>query len=155
MKFRTAYSGAATIATATGNGREDVYQYQMVNGKKTLVKTGDTNVYNLIQESLEETLVENILQRATAGDEGALERYASMYFDATQLPNSIAEAQQQIVAIKEQFYDLPVEKRAMFSHNPDTYVHEYGTETWATKMGYIVSRETPKPITETKEEKHE
>ena len=154
MKFRTAYSGAKTIATATGNGREDVYQYEMVNGRKTLKKTGDTNVYALIQESLEETLVENILQRATAGDEGALERYASMYFDATQLPSSIAEAQQQIVAIKEQFYDLPVEKRAMFSHNPDTYVHEYGTETWATKMGYV-SRETTKPVAELKEEQNE
>lgn len=155
MKFRTAYSGAATIAAATGNGREDVFQYHMKNGKKTLEKTGDTNVYALIQESLEETLVENILQKATAGDNGALERYASMYFDATQLPSSIAEAQQQIVAIKEQFYDLPVEKRAMFSHNPDTYVHEYGSETWATKMGYTVSNETTKEVAKPKEKTDE
>ena len=68
------------------------------------------------------------------------------------MPATIAEAQQKIVQIQNEFYDLPVETRAMFSHNADTYVHEYGTESWAKKMGLTknVSRETPP--TEVKED---
>ena len=129
----------------------------MVKGQKKLIKTGTTSVYDIIQSELEDSKVENIIKRATAGDETALERYATMYFDSTQMPTTIAEAQQKIVAIQNEFYDLPVDKRAMFSHNADTYVHEYGTEAWAKKMGLTkdVSHETPKPV-ETKEtEKNE
>lgn len=152
MKFATAYNRPVTIPADTGDGTTPVFEYQMIKGQKKLIKTGTTSVYDLIQSELEDSKVENIIKRATAGDETALERYATMYFDSTQMPATIAEAQQKIVQIQNEFYDLPVETRAMFSHNADTYVHEYGTESWAKKMGLTknVSRETPP--TEVKED---
>lgn len=148
MSFYTAYNRPVTVPADTGDGTTPVYEYKMVKGHKELVKTGTTSVYDLIQSELEDSKVENIIKRATAGDETALERYATMYFDSTQMPATIAEAQQKIVQIQNEFYELPIDKRAMFSHNADTYVHEYGTEAWARKMGLTkdVSRETPKPV---------
>lgn len=150
MKFATAYNRPQTIPADTGDGTAPVFEYQMEKGVKKLIKTGTTSVYDLIQSELEDTKVENIIKRATAGDENALERYAAMYFDSTQMPSTIAQAQEKIVQIQNEFYDLPVETRAMFSHNPDAYVHEYGTETWARKMGFMkeVSRETKEPVKE-------
>lgn len=121
------------------------------HGHKTLAESGSTNTYAMIQEHLEETLIENILRRAELGDEEALNRVNGQYLDTTDMPKSLAEAQNKIIAIKNEFEKLPIELRRQFDFSPEKYIQEYGTEPWMKTMGFIKDPE-PETKTEKKEE---
>ena len=64
-KFRSAYSGQVRHTSLTGNGHEPGYEYKVTDEGRELVKTGETDVYALIQSRLDETKIENIIKRAT------------------------------------------------------------------------------------------
>lgn len=136
MKFATAYNPKKTEPAPAGDKFEVTYEMDIdENGHKVLSKSERMeNVYEKIQESLEETKIENIIRRALAGDETALAVTHGEYFDATNAPRSLAEAQQMIIHASEEFYGLPIEVREKFDHSLEMYVHEYGTETWIEKM---------------------
>lgn len=120
------------------------------NGHKTLAESGSTNTYAIIQEHLEETLIENILRRAELGDEEALNRVNGQYLDTTDMPKTLAEAQNKIISIKNEFEKLPIELRREFDFSPEKYIQEYGTEPWMKTMGFIKD-----PIPEVKPEEKE
>lgn len=121
------------------------------NGHKTLAESGSTNTYAIIQEHLEETLIENILRRAELGDDEALNRINGQYLDTTDMPKTLAEAQNKIISIKNEFEKLPIDLRREFDFSPEKYIQEYGTEPWMRTMGFIKD-----PIPEVKpEEKKE
>lgn len=63
--FRTAYSGQQRAYSLTGDGHEPEYEYKVTDKGKELVKTGETDMYALIQSRLEETKIENIIKHAT------------------------------------------------------------------------------------------
>lgn len=125
-----------TIQGSTaGEKEETTYEIQVdVRGHKKLVESGKTNVYDLIQESLEETKIENIIRRALGGDQEALAVMHGQYIDVTEAPKTLAEMQQAIIAATNEFNKLPLEYRAKFNHSPEQFVAEYGTEGWIEKM---------------------
>lgn len=144
MKFNTAYNRPKTEPAPTGEKFEDTYEMDIdENGHKTL-KLSETkeNVYEKIQESLEETKIENIIRRALGGDPTALAATQGEYFDATDAPTSLAEAQKMIIAATQEFFQLPLDIREKFEHSPEQYIHEYGTQGWANKIGLKTEAET-------------
>ena len=64
-EFRSAYSGHVRHTSLTGNGHEPEYEYKVTETGRELVKTGENDVYALIQSRLDETKIENIIKRAT------------------------------------------------------------------------------------------
>lgn len=118
-----------------GNHFLNVYQEEIVDGKRELVKVGETNVYEKIQEDLEGTKIENILHAAAMGDLNALNQRETIYADATTMPKNLMEAQNLVVKMKYEFEQMPLEVRKMFDYSAEKYVDEMGTEAFIEKMG--------------------
>ena len=56
-EFRSAYSGHARHTSPTGNGHEPEYEYKVTETGRELVKTGEKDIYALIQSRLDETKI--------------------------------------------------------------------------------------------------
>lgn len=86
-KFLTAYDGIQrTIPTPSGEKLEPKYEYKETKDEgKKLVITGETDIYAKIQEHLEDTKIENILKRASAGDNSVF-RPDGIYEDFADVP---------------------------------------------------------------------
>lgn len=103
-------------------------------GRLTLERTGQTNVYEKIQEEHEATKIESILHAVAMGDLEALKQREATYCDATTLPHSLREAQDLVIRLRDEFYNLPLEVRKEFSNSPEQYVSEMGTKEFVEKM---------------------
>ena len=66
------------------------------------------------------------------------------------MPTSLAEAQNKILAIKNEFYKLPIDVRRNFGMSPEAYVQQYGTNQWATKMGFVEEKKLNEALPEIK-----
>lgn len=148
MKYNSAYDRPKTEPAPTGDKYEYIYEMDIdENGHKILVKTDNMeNIYEKIQESLEETKIENIIRRAIGGDPTALAQTNGQYFDATDAPQSLAEAQRIIIQATENFFKLPLTIREKFDHSPEKYINEFGSESWIGKMDGIINRPSEGPI---------
>lgn len=105
------------------------------NGERELVKDVAKNTFDIIQSHKEECLIENILKRCLEGDLRALDVMHGQYTDITGAPNSLAEAQQIIIRLKNEFDELPKDIRKEFDYNVEKYIAEFGSEEWAKKTG--------------------
>lgn len=159
-KFYTAYNRPETQASPAGEKEEPVYQMHVdTKGNKQLIKTGMTNIYDIIQESLEQSKIENIIRRATEGDPYALTQMNGQYIDTTDLPTTLAEAQSFVIKAKNEFDQLPINIRRQFDMSAEKYIAAYGTENWINIMGLNKPAEKPtekpaeKPAEPTKETK--
>lgn len=122
-------------ATEPGSGIQKTYRMAIdLNGHKYLEEDGEVNLYQKIQESLEETKIENIVRRAVGGDSQALNVMHGVYADVTNAPRTFAEMQQAVITATEEFRKLPVDVREKFGHSVEKYVAEYGTEEWLKKV---------------------
>lgn len=105
------------------------------DGKRILLKDREKHTFDIIQSHLEECLIENIIKRALEGDTSVLEMMKGTYTDITGAPNSLAEAQQMIIDLKQKFEELPKEIRQKFDYNVEQYIAEFGSDSWAEKTG--------------------
>lgn len=99
-------------------------KYEMAidsNGHKTLVQNGETNIYEIIQESLEGSKIENIIKRIMGGDFSDI-RNGGVYMDTTELPKSLMEMQNLTIKMENAFMKLPLEERAKYNHNVGEYL---------------------------------
>ena len=120
------------------SGRKYLNTYQeeidKETGKKHLIKSGETNIYAMIQEDLEASKIENILQRVALGDLNALNQKETLYVDATNMPKTLMEAQNIVLKAKQEFERLPLEVRKEFDNSAEKYVSEMGTKEFTEKM---------------------
>ena len=120
--FNSRTNKPKTIPAPTGNKFANEYSMQIdEKGHKILKKVGETNVYEKIQAGLEDTLIENILTRAAMGDTNALNRIQGNYIDCTEMPKTLAEAQNRILLLKSEFDGLPVELRREYNFSAEDY----------------------------------
>ncbi len=161
-EFRSAYSGQVRHTSLTGNGREPEYEYKVTDEGRELVKTGETDVYALIQSRLDETKIENIIKRATY-DPTALGsqdwQTSEVMTDISDAPTNYHEWYGRIKDAEAEFDKLPIEVKNKWDNDVEKYIMAYGTKEWADKMG-IMSKESAaaeavKPAKSTKEEKNE
>lgn len=133
--FYTAFKKPPVNATPAGDHFINTYQ-EIIDkkGKKRLEKTGQTNVYELIQADAESCKIENILKRVAMGDLEALNQREATYCDATTLPKNLMEAQNLTLRLKDEFYKMPLEVRKEFNNSPEQYVSLMGTDEFKKIM---------------------
>lgn len=148
IPFRTAYSGQIKKTAPNGNRYQNNYAYEIDNyGRKVLVKTGETDLYAKIQESLEETKIENILQRVAIGDNSVL-RPDGIYADVSEVPTNLVEAMQQIQMLNNEWNKLDNETKRKYNFSVEEFVAAAGTEDWQRDMGLLKDETKDKKTTE-------
>lgn len=105
-----------------GNGMDIVFEERFNAGVLSLEKVGEVPINPLVQESLEGTLIYNILERFNAGDPYALQKNIGQFVDATACPRSLAEAQQLLIDARNSFNSLPLDIRSKYGHNPMAFM---------------------------------
>lgn len=143
-EFRSAYSGQERRTSPTGDGHEPEYEYKVTETGRELVKTGETDVYALIQSRLDETKIENIIKRATY-DPTALGsqkwQTSETMTDISDAPTNYHEWYGRIKDAEAEFDRLPVEVKNKWDNDAEKYIMAYGTTEWADKMGLLKKEE--------------
>lgn len=143
IPFRTAYSGQIKKHLSSGNPIQNEYSYTINSyGRKVLEKSGETDLYAKIQESLEETKIENILKRAAIGDTSVL-RPDGIYADLTEMPNNLIEARAAIQNLENTWANLPQEMKAKYNNSVEDFIAASNTKQWAIDMGLIKEEAAP------------
>lgn len=144
LPFRTAYSGQVRHHAEPGRIMQNEYGYVIDKyGRKVLVKTGETNQYEAIQEALEETKIENILQRASIGDLSVF-RPDGIYEDLTQLPTNLIEARRAMQNLENLWAEVPQEIKNKYNNNLEEFIGASGSDGWLRDMG-LIKEPTPAP----------
>lgn len=112
----------------------NVYEEQIKKGHTELIKTGETCVYDMIQEDLEGSKIENILHQIAMGNLDALNAKDATYFDATVMPKELRESLNLVLKAKQEFEKFPAEVKELFHNSPDEYVGQMGTKEFFDKM---------------------
>ncbi len=92
-------------------------QINKANGKKELVESGKTNLYEKIQASKDATLIYNIIDRYNAGDNSVLNKAMGSYGNFTQMPATLVEAQQKLIDAERTFEQLPIAIREKYNNS--------------------------------------
>lgn len=144
--FKTAYSEKERVNTSSGNRIQNEYQYEKnKKGEKILVKSGETDLYAKIQESHEETKIENVLKRVVAGDNTVL-RPDGIYMDTTEIPNNMIQAQQTMQTLENTWRTLPNEIKEKYNFDVGQFIAASGSKEWLINMGLL--KEDAKKIAE-------
>lgn len=145
-KFKSAYKHEHKIYSPNGSPIENEYSYKIDSfGRKILHKSGETNLYEKIQASLEDTKIENIIKRAVAGDTSML-RPDGIYADLTEMPNNLIEARQAIQELENTWYGLSQKLRNKYNNSVEDFIAASGTETWLKDMGLIKEKPAEKIV---------
>ena len=121
--------------TPKGSKYANKYSEQLDEyGKKKLIVVGKTNIYEMIQQDLEDCNIYNILNRVANGEFSALKQREGTYIDCTNMPTTLMEYQNIVLKAKEEFYELPIEVRKEFDNSPEMYVSQMGTEEFLNKL---------------------
>ena len=137
VDFRTAYTSRPDpVPSPAGDGFEIKREFQTLpDGTRNLVEVGKTNAYEIIQASLEQSLIYNILRRHDAGDPTALAAVQGRYMDVSGLPTSLAEMQALVMYARDGFDQLPIDVRRAYDFDASLFVADYGSEHWVDVMG--------------------
>lgn len=147
-KFATPYTRVGTHFYAP-EGSRMANDYEMKidkKGHKVLTCVGQHDIYPDIQSYADECKIETIIARAAAGDVNALNARQAYYADVTDTPRDLAEAQNQILKLKNGFDTLPTEIKEKFDNSIEQFVMTFGTDEWNSKMGFTTN-ETQKAKT--------
>lgn len=115
------------------------------DGNINIVETGKTNIYEKIQASRDETLVYNILDRFNNGDVNALNQRQGTYGDFTDMPKTLAEAQQALIDAENYFYSLPLDVRKEFNHSVSDFLACASQNKLSERSQYF---KAPEPVQE-------
>lgn len=134
--FRTKTDDHKRYHCTAGSRYENTYQEEIdkKTGRKHLVKIGQTNVYELIQQDAEASKMVNIIQKLAMHDLSVLKEAKLTYVDENDFPKSLMEAQNIVVKAKAEFDKMPAEVRQLFNNSPEQYVSEIGTEDFIKKL---------------------
>lgn len=107
------------------------------DGTLKLVKIGSENTDEIIASYYESTTLECILSKFANGDMSALNRYQPLYMDVTQMPKTLAEAQQKVINAEYAFNALPADVKEQFGNNFNVWLAQAGSDDWTVKMSKI------------------
>lgn len=121
-------------------------------GNKTLVPDEEIDRNAEIQSYLEETKIENIIRRATF-DPAIAKRLCSRLtddeaIDYTDMPTTLAEAQNLMIEVEQTWNKLPREIKAKYDNDVNKFTHDFGTVNWAKNLGLLVEKAPEAPATE-------
>lgn len=89
------------------------YDIDKSTGKKKVIKCGDTNFYEEIQESTKDCLISTIVEKVMrSGDRSLLGENVATFIDGLTLPRDLLESQQVRMRVEDFFNQLPADYRA-------------------------------------------
>lgn len=108
-------------------------------GNKNLVQDEEIDRDAEIQSYLEETKIENIINRA-AFDPSVVQRLSAELNDEepqdfTNMPNTLAEAQNMMIQAENIWNKLPREIKQKFDNDVDKFIAGFGTANWMETLG--------------------
>lgn len=108
-------------------------------GNKSLVKDEEIDRDAEIQSYLEETKIENIINRA-AFDPSIIQRLGAQLSDEepqdfTNMPSTLAEAQNMMIQAENTWNKLPSEIKQKFDNDVDKFIARFGTTEWMEALG--------------------
>lgn len=109
------------------------------DGTKTLEVDREINQQEEIDSYKDETLIENIVRKATLDPE-LLETLSygmnnGTLTDVTNMPTTLAEAQKIMIDIEQRWNTLPKEVKAKFDNDSSKFINQFGSNEWAEAMG--------------------
>lgn len=135
--FRNRTSKTERYYAPAGSKMHKLYQIEIdKRGHKTLHEAGEKNLWEEIQSYKEECSIDNILARAAAGDINAMNQRKGFYADITDSPKTLAEAQNNILKLKQGFEKLPADIREKFDNSKERFVMLFGSDEWYNAMGF-------------------
>lgn len=138
-KVYSRFNRPATEPAPAGDGYAPTYHVELDEfGHKSVVQDGETDLYSTIQSHLEETKIENILAQA-AFDPSVLNKLQGAYIDTTDMPTTLMQAQNLVIAGQEEFAKLPANIKQQFNNDVGEYFAKYGSEEWAKILGFAQS----------------
>lgn len=152
LPFKTAYGEREHYYVPSGDGMEEIWGYEINKyGQKVITKQGEYSLYDKIQESLEETKIENILQRVAAGDNSVM-RPEGIYADVTEVPKNLIEARKEMQKLENLWNGLDNELKKKYDYDLEKFIGAAGNNEWLEDMGLITKTNLEVPATETKKE---
>lgn len=135
IPFRTAFRRPQTEPASSGSDMLADYQKSIdKDGQTVLVKTLK-NLTDEIQAMSVQCDIDNIIQRASVGDESALNQVKDLLFgDTVGAPKNMIEAHAQIKRARLEFDSLPLEVRKLFNFNVEEFINEYGSDDFKNKL---------------------
>lgn len=108
-------------------------------GNKSLVQDEEIDRDAEIQSYLEETKIENIINRA-AFDPSIVQKLGAQLSDAepqdfTNMPSTLAEAQNLMIQAEQTWDKLPREFKQKFDNDVDKFIAGFGTADWMKALG--------------------
>ena len=146
IPFRTAFNRPKTEPASSGSDMLADYQTSIdANGQTVLVKT-EKNLTDELQAMSVQCDIENIIQRASVGDESALNQIKDLQFgDTVGSPKNMIEAHAQIKRARLEFDSLPLEVRKLFNFNVEEYITQYGSADFKNKIDSL-NPKAPEPV---------
>lgn len=123
-EFYSLLNRPATVPASKGSIDKPVFEERVVDGVRCLVQTGKENLKDFIEASKSETLISNIIKRFELGDTSVLQRVQGFYGDFTSMPSNLAEAQNLLIRLNNQFDSLPVDIKNKFDYSFDKFVKD-------------------------------
>lgn len=139
-KIYSRFNRPNTIASDFGTGERSIFEERLVDGERRLVVVGKENFKDFIEASKEETLIDNIIKRFENGDVTALAKKQGFYADVIGMPDNLAQAQNMLIALENQFNSLSADDRSLFDNSFDKYVSEVSkmdVDTFLEKFNLI------------------
>lgn len=108
-------------------------------GNKNLAQDEEIDRDAEIQSYLEETKIENIINRA-AFDPSIVQKLSAKLSDAepqdfTNMPSTLAEAQNLMIQAEQTWDKLPKEIKQKFDNDVDKFIAGFGTANWMEALG--------------------
>lgn len=105
-------------------------------GRTNLVKQKiGTNIYDKIQAAKDSTMIDNIIKRFYEGDTTILQKMQGQFGNFTNMPTTLAEAQQKIIDAEEFFNKQPIEFKQKFGMDPRQFLAAAGNGMLKKMLG--------------------
>lgn len=121
------FNRPATVPCPVGDGILRTYETRVKDGKRVIAVASEASLVDKINEAFPETLVYNILARYERGDMTALSKVHGQYMDVVGMPSTLAEAQQMLIDIRNDFEAMPPELRRRFNNSVDEFIESVST----------------------------
>lgn len=116
-----------TIPSPAGDGILRQYEVRIVDGKRVISVASESSLIDKVKEAFPDTLIYNILARHERGDITALNKVQGQYMDVVGMPSTLAQAQQMLIDIRNDFDQLPQDVRKHFNNSVDEFIESVST----------------------------
>lgn len=161
MKFRSFFDRPSSTVSPSGSPFRKLYTRKVdTAGNRSLIASGEENVYQGIQLAARGNLTQDLINRATRGDSTALGDVSDSFADITEAPKTLLDAELRLIKAREIFESFPVDVRNKYNNNFSDFLRavdsgsylndakaEASARSKAVKDAELVAKSTP-PISD-------